>query len=52
MARFTPDEELELLFDSKIIPDDVKQLLPDHLHVRRQRVLHLDPIIYLLTILR
>jgi len=34
MARFTPDDELELLFDLKVIPDDIKQLLPEHLHMR------------------
>ena len=32
-ATFTPDSELELLFDPKLVPDDVKQQLPSHLHV-------------------
>jgi len=33
MASFTPDSELELLFDPTLIPSDVKKQLPEHLHV-------------------
>ncbi|KAF8331482.1 acyl-CoA N-acyltransferase [Cantharellus anzutake] len=31
---FTPDDKLELLFDPKLIPNDVKAALPNHLHIR------------------
>jgi len=34
MSAFTPDEKLELLFDHKLIPNDVRAALPDHLHIR------------------
>jgi glucosamine-phosphate N-acetyltransferase len=34
VTSLTPDNELELLFDPKLIPDDVKAQLPSHLHVR------------------
>ena len=34
MASFTPDSELELLFDPTLIPSDVTKQLPEHLHVR------------------
>ena len=31
--NFTPEDKLELLFDPKLIPSDVKDALPDHLQV-------------------
>ncbi|EIM83740.1 glucosamine 6-phosphate N-acetyltransferase [Stereum hirsutum FP-91666 SS1] len=34
MAKFTPDIELELLFPSHLIPQRVKDELPDDLHMR------------------
>lgn len=34
MSTFTPDSELELLFDPAAIPASFKQSLPDDLHVR------------------
>jgi len=32
--QFTPEDKLELLFDPKLIPSDVKDALPNHLHIR------------------
>ena len=32
-TSFTPEDKLELLFDPKLIPGDVKDALPNHLHV-------------------
>jgi len=32
--NFTPEDKLELLFDPKLIPSDVKDALPDHLQIR------------------
>lgn len=34
MSRFTPDSELELLFPALLIPQRVKDELPEDLHVR------------------
>ncbi|PWN23844.1 acyl-CoA N-acyltransferase [Microstroma glucosiphilum] len=31
---FTPDSELELIFDAKLIPQSVKEQLPEDLHIR------------------
>lgn len=39
MAKFTPDIELELLFPSHLIPQRVKDELPDDLHVRSLRII-------------
>jgi len=32
--QFTPEDKLELLFDPKLIPSDVKDALPNHLRIR------------------
>ena len=33
-STFTPDEELDLLFDPALIPPSVQASLPEHLHIR------------------
>jgi len=34
MPSFTPDEQLELLFDPALIPESFKKTLPEDLHIR------------------
>lgn len=49
MSKLTPDSELELLFDAKLIPDEVKNV-GDGLHVSKSATFVRSTIIHAATV--